>query len=192
MNRRILTVVAVACALATLVLGLVFAGGRSPSALDSAAASDVSGLGHGLLDALVLPTEPYVLLPAIAVIAGICLYRRRRGDALLAVAGPAVAVALNTWVLKPLFDRWKDGTLVYPSGHTVSLVTVLVVLVLFARWKAAAIVLGVVLLGCATVGMIGLGYHYLTDIAGGTFFATAVVTGLRAVTPRRAPVPSDG
>ncbi|HEY3709685.1 MAG TPA: phosphatase PAP2 family protein [Amycolatopsis sp.] len=192
MNRRILTVVAVACALATLVLGLVFAGGRSPSALDSAAASDVSGLGHGLLDALVLPTEPYVLLPAIAVIAGICLYRRRRGDALLAVAGPAVAVALNTWVLKPLFDRWKDGTLVYPSGHTVSLVTVLVVLVLFARWKLAAIVLGVVLLGCATVGMIGLGYHYLTDIAGGTFFATAVVTGLRAVTPRRAPVPSDG
>jgi membrane-associated phospholipid phosphatase len=192
LNRRILTVVAVACALATLVLGLVFAGGRSPSALDSAAASDVSGLGHGLLDALVLPTEPYVLLPAIAVIAGICLYRRRRGDALLAVAGPAVAVALNTWVLKPLFDRWKDGTLVYPSGHTVSLVTVLVVLVLFARWKAAAIVLGVVLLGCATVGMIGLGYHYLTDIAGGTFFATAVVTGLRAVTPRRAPVPSDG
>jgi len=192
LNRRILTVVAVACALATLVLGLVFAGGRSPSALDSAAASDVSGLGHGLLDALVLPTEPYVLLPAIAVIAGICLYRRRRGDALLAVAGPAVAVALNTWVLKPLFDRWKDGTLVYPSGHTVSLVTVLVVLVLFARWKAAAIMLGVVLLGCATVGMIGLGYHYLTDIAGGTFFATAVVTGLRAVTPRRAPVPSDG
>jgi membrane-associated phospholipid phosphatase len=191
-NRRILTVVALACALATLALGLVFAGGRSPSALDSAAASDVSGLGHGLLDALVLPTEPYVLLPAIAVIAGICLYRHHRGDALLAVAGPAVAVALNTWVLKPLFDRWKDGTLVYPSGHTVSLVTVLVVLVLFARWKAAAIVLGVVLLGCATVGMIGLGYHYLTDIAGGTFFATAVVTGLRAVTPRRAPVPSDG
>jgi membrane-associated phospholipid phosphatase len=192
-SRRILTVVALACALAALALGLVFAGGRSPSALDSAAASGISGLGHGLLDALVLPTEPYVLLPAIAVIAGICLYRRRKTDALLAVAGPAVAVALNTWVLKPLFDRWKDGTLVYPSGHTVSLVTVLVVLVLLARWKTAAAVLGVVLLGCAAVGMIGLGYHYLTDIAGGTFFGTAVVTGLRAaVTPRRAPVPSDG
>jgi membrane-associated phospholipid phosphatase len=191
-TRRTLAVVAVACALATLVLGLVFAGGRSPSALDAAAASGISGLGHGLLYALVLPTEPYVLLPAIAIIAGTCLYRRRKTDALLAVAGPAVAVALNTWVLKPLFDRWKDGTLVYPSGHTVSLVTVLVVLVLLARWKAAVAALGVVLLGCAAVGMIGLGFHYLTDIAGGTFFGTAVVTGLRAVTPRRAPVPSGG
>jgi membrane-associated phospholipid phosphatase len=69
---------------------------------------------------------------------------------------------------------------------------VLVVLVLLARPKVLTVVLGVVLLCCAAIGMIGLGYHYLTDIVGGTFFATAVVTGLRAVTPRRVPAPSAG
>ncbi|MDT8914053.1 phosphatase PAP2 family protein [Amycolatopsis sp. PS_44_ISF1] len=189
MTRRILAAVALACALATLALGLVYAGGRSPGPLDVV---PTAGLGHGLLSALVLPTEPYVLLPAIAVIAGTCLYRRRPADALLAVLSPAIAVALTTWVLKPLFDREKDATLVYPSGHTVSLVAVLVVLVLLARRKTAAAAFGVVLLACATAGLTGLGYHYLTDVAGGTFFGTAVVTGLRAVTPRRAPARSAG
>ncbi|MEV4597567.1 phosphatase PAP2 family protein [Amycolatopsis sp. NPDC049253] len=189
---RLLALVAVLCALATAALGLGFAGGHAPGALDAWAAGAIAGIGRGTLDVLVLPTEPYVLIPAIVVIAGTCLYLRRRTDALLAVAGPALAVALNTWVLKPLFDRWKNDILVYPSGHTVSLVTVLVVLVLLARPKVVTVVLGVVLLCCAAIGMIGLGYHYLTDIVGGTFFATAVVTGLRAVTPRRVPAPSAG
>ncbi|MEW2504284.1 MULTISPECIES: phosphatase PAP2 family protein [unclassified Amycolatopsis] len=189
---RVLGLVAVLCALATVALGLGYAGGHSPGALDTWAAQAIAGLGPTTLNVLVLPTEPYVLIPAIAVIAGVCLYLRRRTDALLAVAGPALAVALNTWVLKPLFDRWKNDILVYPSGHTVSLVTVLVVLVLLARPKVLTVVLGVVLLCCAAIGMIGLGYHYLTDIVGGTFFATAVVTGLRAVTPRRVPAPSAG
>ncbi|WIX78187.1 phosphatase PAP2 family protein [Amycolatopsis carbonis] len=189
---RVLALVAVLCALATVALGLAYAGGHSPGALDAWAAQAIAGLGHTTLNVLVLPTEPYVLIPAIVVIAGTCLYLRRRTDALLAAAGPALAVALNTWVLKPLFDRWKNDILVYPSGHTVSLVTVLVVLVLLARPKVVTVVLGVVLLCCAAIGMIGLGYHYLTDIVGGTFFATAVVTGLRAVTPRRVPAPSAG
>ncbi|MEV6904372.1 phosphatase PAP2 family protein [Amycolatopsis sp. NPDC051372] len=189
---RILALVAVLCALATVALGLVYAGGRSPGALDAGAAQAIAGLGHTTLNVLVLPTEPYVLIPAIVVIAGACLYLRRRTDALLAVAGPALALALNTWVLKPLFDRWKNDILVYPSGHTVSLVTVLVVLVLVAKPKVVTVVLSVVLLCCAAIGMIGLGYHYLTDIVGGTFFATAVVTGVRAVTPRRVPAPSAG
>ncbi|WP_326833854.1 phosphatase PAP2 family protein [Amycolatopsis rhabdoformis] len=189
---RILALVAVLCVVATVALGLVYAGGHSPGALDSWAEHAISGLGRTTLDVLVLPTEPFVLIPAIAIIAGVCAYRRRWPDAALAVAGPALALGLNTWVLKPLFDRWKEGILVYPSGHTVSLVTVLVVLVLLARPKVLTVVVGVVLLCCAAIGMIGLGYHYLTDIVGGAFFATAVVTGLRAVTPRRVPAPSAG
>lgn len=190
--NRVLAVVAVVCLLATVALGLVYAGGHLPGALDSAVAGDVAGLGRTTFDVLVLPTEPYVLLPAIAVIAGVCAYRRRWADAALAIAGPAGAVALNTWVLKPLFGRWKDGVLVYPSGHTVSLVTVLVVLVLLARPKIVTVVVGTLLLCGAAIGMIGLGYHYFTDIAGGTLFATSVITGLRAVTPRRAPARSAG
>ncbi|MFD2471937.1 phosphatase PAP2 family protein [Amycolatopsis silviterrae] len=190
--RRTLALFAALCALATLVLGLLVAP-YAPGTVDQWAANSAATLSPGLLNALVLPTEPYVLIPAVVVIAGICLYRRSRRDALLAVAGPFLAIALNSWALKPAFDRWKGGTLVYPSGHTVSLVAVLTVVVLLVRFKAVAAVVSVVLIVCAAVGMIGLGYHYLTDIAGGVCFAPAVVTALRAaLSPRRAPEPSTG
>src|SRR5262245_56386569 len=115
-------IVAGVCALLTLALGLVVAGDHTPSGLDAAVAAAVTGWPRGLLTALVLPTEPYVILPAIAVL--VVLFR---SDALFVVLAPALAVAVNTWVLKPLFDRWKGDTLVYPSGHTVSLVATLVV-----------------------------------------------------------------
>ncbi|MBB4684705.1 phosphatase PAP2 family protein [Amycolatopsis jiangsuensis] len=190
--RRALALVAALFALGTLVLGLLVAQ-RGPGALDMWATEVTGRLSETLLDVLLLPTEPYVLVPAIALIAGSCLYLRRRGDALLAVAGPVLAVSLNTWVLKPLFGRWKDGGLAYPSGHTVSLVSVLVLLVLLARPKVGAALAAVVLLGCATVGLVGAGYHYLTDVAGGGCFATFVVTGMGAVrTPRPVPTPSTG
>jgi membrane-associated phospholipid phosphatase len=108
-------------------------------------------------------------------------------------------LAANTWVLKPLFDRQNDGYLVYPSGHTVSLVSTLAVLVLLARpgvarWIVVAV--GAVLLIAAGTGMIGLGYHYFTDVVGGTFFAVAVVCAMRFATsrlsPRPSPAPSSG
>lgn len=190
--RRTLALFAALCALATLVLGLLVAP-YAPGTVDQWADRSASRLSPGLLNTLVLPTEPYVLIPAVVVIAGICLYQRSRRDALLAVAGPFLAIALNSWALKPVFDRWKEGTLVYPSGHTVSLVAVLTVVVLLVRFKAIAVAVGAVLVACAAVGMIGLGYHYLTDIAGGVCFAAAVVTALRAaLSPRRAPEPSTG
>ncbi|WP_027927357.1 phosphatase PAP2 family protein [Amycolatopsis benzoatilytica] len=190
--RRALALFAALCVLVAVAVGLLVSP-NPPGALDNWAYGRVDGLSTGLLNALVLPTEPYVLIPAIAVIAGICLYLHRRRDAVLAVAGPVLAVALNTWALKPVFDRWKGGTLVYPSGHTVSLVAVLVVVVLLVRLRMAATLVSVVLLGCGAVGMIGLGYHYLTDIAGGACFATGVVTALRAaLSLRREPAQSSG
>ena len=124
MRSRWPTILAVVCALLTLTLGLVVAGGHSPSGLDLA----ITGWPHGLLRVLVLPTEPYVLLPVLALLVAWCLYTSRRWDALFVVLAPAIAVGANTWVLKPLFDRWKGDTLVYPSGHTVSMVATLVVL----------------------------------------------------------------
>jgi len=190
--RRALALFAALCALATLTLGL-FVAPNPPSALDDWASETAAKLNTGLLNALLLPTEPYLLIPAIVVIAGLCLYRHRRQDAVLAVAGPALAVALNSWALKPVFDRWKGGTLVYPSGHTVSLVAVLVVVVLLARSKTVAVLISAVLLSCGAVGLIGFGYHYLTDIIGGACFAAAVVTALRAaLSPRLERVPSGG
>jgi membrane-associated phospholipid phosphatase len=177
------TIIAVVCGLVVLVLGLVFAGDRAPSGIDDAARSAVTGLPHGVLRALVLPTEPYVLLPALVLLVAWRRYASRPWDALFVVLGPAVAVAVNTWVLKPLFDRWKGDTLVYPSGHTVSMVATLVVVLLLVHGRARTItaVVGAVLLIGVTIGMLGLGYHYLTDVIGGTFFAVFAVLTVRGL-----------
>src|SRR5690349_21436905 len=109
------TITAAACALLIVALGLPFTGDRTPSGIDEAA--EITGWPPGLLHVLVLPTEPYVLVPVIALVAAWCLRAKRPRDALFAALAPTIAVAVNTWVLKPLFDRWKNDTLVYPSGH---------------------------------------------------------------------------
>jgi membrane-associated phospholipid phosphatase len=179
------TILAVACALLTVALGLVFAGDRGPGDVDEAARSSIAGWPPGLLHVLVLPTEPYVLLPVIALLVAWCLHTSRPRDALFAALAPAIAVAANTWLLKPLFDRWKGDTLVYPSGHTVSMVATLVVVLVLVKGTARTVTaaVGAVLLAGVTIGMIGLGYHYLTDVVGGTFFAVATTLAVRGLVP---------
>ncbi|UMP03941.1 phosphatase PAP2 family protein [Amycolatopsis sp. EV170708-02-1] len=192
--------VAVTCAVIMVVLG-VLVSGEGLSGPDELAVKWVErsfGPDTVLLRLLVLPTEAYVLIP-VAVLAVLCLIGGRRLEAVLTIVGPLVAILANTWVLKPLFDRWKYTYLAYPSGHTVALVAVLTVLVLLARPGVATAVIatvGAVVLCGVTIGMIGLGYHYLTDVVGGTLFAVATVCAtwvlLTWAARRRAPVPSDG
>jgi membrane-associated phospholipid phosphatase len=188
-NRATALLGAAAIVLA-LVLGVPFAGERFPSAVDTAVAGPLGVLNHTLLNVLALPTEPYVLFPAIALIALYCLYARRFADAPAAVLGPAIAVAVNTWLLKPTFDRWKGTTLVYPSGHTVSLAATLTVLVLLIR-RVFAIVAAALILAAAAIGLIGLGYHYFTDVCGGALFGAGVVLLMWSAL-RRGPRRSSG
>jgi membrane-associated phospholipid phosphatase len=187
-------VCALVCAVVVLAMGLGFAGDHAGSGVDDVASAAVGGWPHGVLRVLVLPTEPYVLLPVLALVVAWCLRRSRPGDAVFAVLGPAVAVALNTWALKPLFDRWKGDTLVYPSGHTVSLVATLVVVFVLVggRGRVVTAGLGVVLVLAAAAGMVGLGYHYLTDVVGGVFFAVLAVPVVRRVLPEGAGPPPAG
>jgi membrane-associated phospholipid phosphatase len=163
-------------------LGLVVPDG--PTRVDEAVASAVGGWPQWVPRVLVLPTEPYVVLPALALLVFWC--RSRPWDAVFVVVAPALAVAANTWVLKPVFDRWKGDTLVYPSGHTVSLAATLVVAyVLIERSRTLVVVLGVVLLTGATLGMVGLEYHYATDVPGGVLFAIFAVLVTHGLLSRR-------
>ncbi|MFG1645740.1 phosphatase PAP2 family protein [Amycolatopsis sp. NPDC049252] len=181
---------AAVCGLLALLLGLPFAGDTTPGAVDSAAAAAVARLGPGAARVLVLPTEPYVVFALGVTAVFLCLRAGRRVEAVLALAGPLLAILLNTWLLKPVYDRWKNDTLVYPSGHTVGLVSVLTVLVLVTR-RAWVAVLSALALLAAAAGLVGMGYHYLTDVVGGTLFAVAVVLVTWSV-PRRVPAPSTG
>lgn len=186
------TIIAVCCAVVALVLGLQFVGDHGPSAVDDAARSVVDGWPRWVLRVLVAPTEPYVLLPVLVAVAAWCVRASRRWDAAFAVAAPVIAVVLNTWVCKPLFDRWKNDTLVYPSGHTVSMVATIAVVwfLVGGRARTITVVVGALLLVGVTLGMMGLGYHYATDVVGGAAFAVCVVLVVRRLIPgdRRASV----
>ncbi|WP_444843238.1 phosphatase PAP2 family protein [Amycolatopsis kentuckyensis] len=181
---------AAVCGPLALLLGLPFAGGTTPGAADAVVAGWTAHLSPGVLRALVFPTEPYVVFALGVLGVVLCLRAGRKLEAGLALAAPLLAILLTAVLLKPLYDRWKNDTLVYPSGHTVSLVAVLTVLVLVTR-KVIVVVLSALALLCATAGLVGLGYHYLTDVAGGTLFAVAVVL-LTWPAPRPAPAPSAG
>ncbi|WP_244231208.1 phosphatase PAP2 family protein [Saccharomonospora piscinae] len=185
---------ATACGALALVLGMVVAGQRGPSEVDRVFESWVHEVAGGpeLWSVLVAPTEPWAVLTVLAVVVGVAVVRRRPAVAALAVAAPALAVSLTTLALKPAFDRYYDDHLAYPSGHTVSLVATVTVVVLVCgpRGAVATAVTGVLLTGGAAVGMAGLGYHYVTDVVGGAATAVALTLGvavaLRRWTHRRA------
>lgn len=181
-GRRAAGLVVVAGALATLGLGLLFHGARSGSAFDEAVRSTVhSWLPSGLLRLLLTPSEPVVLLVVVVLGAAICVLRRRFSAALLLATGPVVAVALNSFVLKPVFARRYEGYLAYPSGHTVSLVAVLTVLVLLSSPGLRRLLLcatALVVTAGAGAALVGLGYHYATDVLGGIAFALTVIPGV--------------
>lgn len=181
---------AAVCGLLAVLLGLPFAGGTAPGAVDATVAGWTAHLSPGVLRALVFPTEPYVVLALGLLAVFVSLRAGRRTDAVLALAAPLLAILLTGLLLKPLYDRWKNDTLVYPSGHTVSLVAVLTVLVLVTR-RVFVAVLGALALLAAAAGLVGLGYHYLTDVVGGTLFAVAVVLLTWSV-PRPEPARSTG
>ncbi|SFQ60153.1 hypothetical protein SAMN05421810_110146 [Amycolatopsis arida] len=184
---------AIGAASLTLLLGLWHAGEGVPGPVDGAVERAVDAAFAGrlpLLRLLVVPTEPPVLLVAVAAIVLLCALDRWWSGAALALAGPALAVAANTWVLKPAFGRHYADHLAYPSGHTVALVSVLTVLAVLARpgrARRAVVGAGVVLTVAAGGGMVGLHYHYATDVLGGAAFAVAVVLGLALLGLSRPP-----
>lgn len=127
----------------------------------------------GGLDRLVVLTDTRTA--QALVLAGVlaAAYRRRWVLLPLVVAVPYAAVWASR-TLKPVFGRFKEDALSYPSGHTTALVVVLGMLILALgarRWLLWAV---------AVVGVLGvLGqaatYHYFTDAAGSVLFGTSVV-----------------
>lgn len=178
--------------LITVLLGVPLAGENGPDPVDRVLTrwlEHALGGQFELMWLFVAPAQPAVLLPVLSVVVLVLVAGRRWTELLVAVAGPALAVALNTWVLKPAFGRfYYDDHLAYPSGHTVSLAAVATVLVLLARPGPATAVItaiGVLTVAAAGAGAVVLGYHYPTDIVGGAAFGVAVVCAVAAVVNAR-------
>jgi hypothetical protein len=122
---------------------------------------------------LLVFTDWWLLVPLLAACLGVALYRRRWRLVVVVLACPLAAIEI-VWLLKPIFDREKGGTLAYPSGHTTLMVTILGMVVLTAGCRLWAVLAAVM---ASLLGMFGLAltYHFLTDTIGAAMFATAMV-----------------
>ncbi|WP_192909614.1 phosphatase PAP2 family protein [Gandjariella thermophila] len=132
------------------------------------------------------------VLVAVTVVAAVGYAVGRWRMVLLAVLGPAAAIAV-TESLKPLFGRTINDYWSFPSGHTtavVSLLTVLALIWLRRPGRGVAVVVGSVFLVQAVlaagmaIALIRLHLHYATDIAGGGCTGFAVVVVVAFVTER--------
>lgn len=185
--------------LITLALPLTFPAGGGPTGFDRFVDDRI----HSALDAhhtvyrvLVTPSDAPIVLAVLLI--GVLWYAWRRDwwRAGFLLIAPELVVAINTFALKYVWHRHLHHYLAYPSGHTVqfmAIATAFVLIVPTPRLRIGATVLAVVLLVCIAIGMIGFGYHYPTDILGGTATAVALVTAMYAALPgtlRRGPSPA--
>ncbi|MCP2293933.1 undecaprenyl-diphosphatase [Nocardia amikacinitolerans] len=178
----------VLCAVIALTIPLSFPADGGRTDLDRAVEEPVRATldGYrGVYHVLVVPSNAYILLPLLFAATAWFAYRREWWRAATMFVVPEVAVAINTLVLKPLWDRPLHDYLAYPSGHTVHLVAIAATFVLLTDSTGArrtVAVVTVVALGGVAVGMIGLDYHLATDVLGGAAAAIAMVIALCAIT----------
>jgi undecaprenyl-diphosphatase len=170
------------CGAVTVAVPLTFPHDGGPTGVDREVAAPIHTEldGHpGVYQALVIPSNGYILIPLLLMAAAWFAYRGDRWRAATMLVVPELTVAINSWLLKPLWERPLHDYLAYPSGHTVHLVAIATTFVLLtesARARAVVFALTTVALCGAAVGMIGLGYHLPTDILGGGSAAIALVT----------------
>jgi membrane-associated phospholipid phosphatase len=129
--------------------------------------------GHSPARYLLFFTDPNVLALLVLATLAVALFRRQWRLAIVTVVCPLFAMGLAR-LMKPLFGREREGAFAYPSGHTVTMVVVIGMVVLAAGaaiWAVlAAVVFGV-------LGIVGqaVSYHYFTDTIGALLLGTAIV-----------------
>lgn len=136
---------------------------------------------------LLIFTNWWLLVAVLVGSLAVAVRRRRWRLSVVLVLAPSVAILLNSG-LKRLFNRRNGPYLEYPSGHTTLLVVVLGMLVVVAgwRWWVLAVATALSLLGM--LGLVGCGYHYLTDTIGAALFGTALVCLAALLADRAQPV----
>ncbi|WP_459546488.1 phosphatase PAP2 family protein [Nocardia sp. X0981] len=177
-------VVAASTAAVTAAIPLSFPPGGGPTPFDLDMSRRVDpwlGPRPWVAEVLALATDTGVVLALLCGGAAWFAWQRRWWAAATAILVPEIAVAINTWALKPWWGRSLHDYLAYPSGHTVHLVSVMATLVLLIRSVRARLVLIALTVPgwCAgAVGMIALDFHLATDVVGGATAGIALAIGL--------------
>ncbi|MEU7632451.1 phosphatase PAP2 family protein [Nocardia sp. NPDC049220] len=174
--------VAATGAAVTITVPMTLPADGGPSSVDRAIAEPLHsmlGTRHDVYEALVLPSNGYILIPLLMLTCAWFAYHGDMRRAITMATVPEIAVAINTWLLKPLWGRQWHDYLAYPSGHTVHLVAIATTFVLLAGTPCARYAVcaaASVALAATATGMIGLDYHHPTDVLGGAAAAITMVT----------------
>ncbi|MFJ2668805.1 phosphatase PAP2 family protein [Nocardia fluminea] len=163
----------------TAAIPLTFSANGGPSELDAVVPQHT--VSPGLAQVLVAPSNAPVVVALLVAACAFFALRRQWWQAVTMLVVPEMALAVNTWLLKPLWDRQLDDHLAYPSGHTVHLVavaTTFACLLTDLRARIAVATLTVLALIAITPAMAELGYHHPTDVLGGAAAAASMAIGL--------------
>ena len=104
----------------------------------------------------------------VAAVAGVVVWRRDRRRAIACPLAPALAIGLSE-LLKFLVGRRFEGALCWPSGTAAAVAAVITMVVLVTRGtgRAAATVVGAVVMLLEVVALVSFRWHYLSDALGG-------------------------
>lgn len=177
-------VLAVLGLLTLIAVGAMVAGGTAAGPVDGWILL-AEGAWHQTALVIDFGGEPVGATLLVAALAVAALVSGHRRAAVLALVGPAAAVATTT-LLKPLVGRTIHGpdNLSYPSGHTAAATALAIVLALLLADRLSmrpgtAMALLVLLATVAAAAMawsqVALGAHYETDTVGGFAAAVAAV-----------------
>jgi membrane-associated phospholipid phosphatase len=190
------------CAVLVAALGALFAHQTTADGFDRAIDRPIFTWFTAHHHLALLLAAPGSLAPAAVLTAAIviaCLVAGRLNGAVLALTAVPVAEAISEGLLKPLIHRTYLGGVVYPSGHTTAITaltaTLFVLLVVSSnpaprgaararalRWlRALVLVAACVLCGGVAIGLIGLRWHYFTDIVAGAAVGVGTVCGLALI-----------
>ncbi len=188
MRRARLKVTALSCLLATAVLALAVAHGRSPYAFEHAV---LQWLGPpstlrdwaNLAKLLAAPCIGAVLVVSIAL----GLVRRAFIRLVVYAVFAAAALLVSEHVAKPLVQRTYFGDLTFPSGHVtaVSATALAMWLALYPllgkRARIITLVLGVAWSLLMSLAVVGAHWHTPLDAVGSILLSVGIVTAGAAV-----------
>jgi membrane-associated phospholipid phosphatase len=168
---------------ATLVVAVTVHRHPGPDALDGWVFSTVGPAPHSPV--LIHVTDLGAVPAAIggSLLAALVAVGRDRGTALACLVGPALALVLVEWVLKPTVARHYLGVLSFPSGTITAVAAVATAWVVAVPWwlRVPVLLVGAGVVAWAGVAVIALRWHYPSDALAGGAFGVGVVLLLDGV-----------
>lgn len=167
----------------TLLAGLALRRYPGPNQLDRWGFTAVGPVLHSSLLVRITYLGDLPVLVVGSVLAALVAGGRDRARALACLGGPALAVMVADWMMKPLVGRHYLQVLSFPSGSVAAIAALATAWVLAVPgwWRVLAAVVGSALVVAMVVAVVALRWHYPSDALGGAALGVGTVLLLDGV-----------